>query len=411
MNYMRRGFSPENVQAFNRRAILRAIDELGACSRKQISDFTGLDQATVTRAIAHLLGEKVVAEVGLVKGGRGRRSINLNFNQHTHRIVCVRLQRRSFSVGVFDLLGNPLDLTEAKIRRDSLPRTTFRRMIATIDAHLSTTEGEVIGLGIALPGPFLERDERIILMTESPEWQDFDIVHELRRRYADFPVHSNHDAKAAALAVWRERAKPLGSKVLLYISAGQGIGSGLVVNGQVFRGSLGIAGELGHTSIEVNGPRCKCGNHGCLELFTSRIALLRQIRKCASDNTDTSLTPDADFADLVAAFRAGDALAVAQVGTIARYLAQGITNCVNFVNPDLVVIGDEYVAFGTPFLDAIKEHMRTLILPSVYKSLRVELSEIAGDLVLMGSCLDVVTQTYLAEPPHEPIVRPLPVSA
>ena len=402
MNYLRRGFSPENVQAFNRRAILRAIDELGPCSRKEISDLTGLDQATVTRAVTHLIGEKVVAEVGLVKGGRGRRSINLNFNQHAHRIVCVRLQRRSFSVGVFDLLGNLLNLTEAKIRRDSLPRTTFRRMVAAIDAQLSATEAEVIGLGIALPGPFLERDERIILMTESAEWQDFDIVHELRHHYANIPVHSNHDAKAAALAVWRERAKPLGAKVLLYISAGQGIGSGLVVNGQVFRGSLGIAGELGHTSIEVNGPRCKCGNYGCLELFTSRIALLREIRKSASDNTETSLTPEADFADLVAAFREGDALAVAQVERIARYLAQGITNCVNFVNPDLVVIGDEYAAFGAPFLGAIKAHMRDLVLPSVLKGTRVELSEITGDLVLMGSCLDVVTQTYLAEPAHEP---------
>ena len=200
---------------------------------------------------------------------------------------------------------------------------------------------QIDGIGIAVPGPFLERDERVILITESPEWQGFDLIAELRSRFPEIPFQSTHDAKAAALAEWRHTARKNGEKVLLYVSAGQGIGSALVVGGEVYRGALGLAGELGHMSIKVDGPLCKCGNTGCLELFASRIALLRAIRERATKR----LTAEATFSDVVEAFADGDGVATEEVGKAARYLAQGITNCINFANPDLVVIGDEYAQF------------------------------------------------------------------
>ena len=222
--------------------------------------------------------------------------------------------------------------------------------------------------------------------------------------YADLLDHVLARVRTAtALTVWRAQAKPSGAKVLLYISAGQGIGSALVVNGAVYRGSLGLAGELGHTSIDVNGPRCKCGNHGCLELFTSRIALLRDVREFADGNQETALTSEACFADVVAAYHAGDTLAVSEVDRVARYLAQGITNCINFVNPDIVVIGDEYAAFGPSFRAAIAKYVKASLLPSIYQSIRLELSPIEGDLVLKGAYLDVLSQTYLTTPREEAI--------
>ena len=415
MSFGQKGLSIGGVQGFNRRVILSAMLEFGPCSRKEISVATGLDQATVTRAIALLIEEGIVEEVGLVKGGRGRRSINLSFARSGRSIVCVRLQRRSFSVGLYNLAGETLDETEGGITKGQTSARTFEQITACVDRHTARhaqvdgvgVDGVgVDGMGVAVPGPFLERDERVILMTESPDWQAFDLVRALRDRYGTIPVYSIHDAKAAALTVWRTQAKPSGANVLLYISAGQGIGSALVVNGEVYRGSLGLAGELGHTSIDVNGPRCKCGNHGCLELFTSRIALLREVREFADGNQETTLTSEARFADVVAAYHAGDSLAVAEVDRVARYLAQGITNCINFVNPDMVVIGDEYADFGTSFRSAIAKYVKASLLPSVYQSIRLELSKTEGDLVLKGAYLDVLSQTYLT-PPHDEPNRPL----
>ncbi|MCY4460521.1 MAG: ROK family transcriptional regulator [Albidovulum sp.] len=400
MNLGRKGLSIGNVQEFNRRVILSAMQEFGPCSRKDISVASGLDQATVTRAISLLIEDGIVEEIGFVKGGRGRRSIRLSFACSGRFIVCVRLQRRSFSVGLYSLAGETLEESEGRITTGQPPAATFDRIAARVD-RLAALNPKIDGMGVAVPGPFLERDERVILMTESPDWQAFDLVRSLRERYSSIPVYSIHDAKAAALTVWRTQAKPSGAKVLLYVSAGQGIGSALVTNGEVYRGSLGLAGELGHTSIDVNGPRCKCGNHGCLELFSSRIALLRNVREYADGNPDTALTSESRFADVVEAYHAGDMLAVAEVDRVARYLAQGITNCVNFANPDIVVIGDEYTAFGPPFRGAIAKYVKASLLPSIYQTVRLELSQIEGDLVLKGTYLDVLSQTYLTAPREE----------
>ncbi len=390
MKTMGKGLSIEGVQGYNRQVILKALHDLGACSRKDISVVSGLDQATVTRAIAPLLDNRIVEEVGLVKGGRGRRSINLDFSATGRHILCLRLQRRSFSIAGFNLRGEPVEPEEFPIPQGQTATETFSDIAQAMGRRVAGRK-QIDGIGIAVPGPFLERDERVILITESPEWQGFDLIPELRARFPKIPMYSTHDAKAAALTEWRHTARKSGAKVLLYISAGQGIGSALVVGGEVYRGALGLAGEMGHMSIKVDGPLCKCGNTGCLELFASRIALLRAIRERATGR----LTKDATFSDVVDAYADNDPIAREEVNKVARYLAQGITNCINFANPDLIVIGDEYALLGEPFLNAIKAQVEKAVLPSVYRSVDIELSKLVGDTVLKGAFLDVFSQIYL----------------
>ena len=396
-----KGLSIEGVQGHNRRVILTTLQNMGACSRKEISVSTGLDQATVTRAISPLLDDGIVEEVGLVRGARGRRSINLDFSAAGRYILCLRLQRRSFSVAAFNLRGEAVATAEFSIPNEQPANAIFSDITAAMNEQVANL-GQIDGIGIAVPGPFLERDERVILITESPQWQGFDLIAQLRTQYPDIPVYSTHDAKAAALTEWRYQARETGAQVLLYISAGQGIGSALVVDGEAYRGAQGLAGELGHTSIHADGPLCKCGNQGCLELFTSRITLLRVIReRAASDaaeSKESQLKPEANLEAVLAAYATGDTLAKQEVNRVARYLAQGITNCINLMNPDLVVIGDEYAGFGAPFLDTIKAQVKKTVLPSIYDAVRIELSQIEEDPVLKGTFLDVLSQTYLGLP-------------
>ena len=390
MKTIGKGLSIEGVQGHNRQVILKALHDLGTCSRKDISVVSGLDQATVTRAIGPLLDNGIVEEVGLVKGGRGRRSINLDFSATGRHILCLRLQRRSFSIAAFNLRGDSVEPEEFPIPRGQPAAETFTDIAQAMERRIGRLK-QIDGIGIAVPGPFLERDERVILITESPEWQGFDLIPELRSRFPKIPLHSTHDAKAAALTEWRHTARKSGAKVLLYVSAGQGIGSALVIGGEVYRGALGLAGEMGHMSIKVDGPLCKCGNTGCLELFASRIALLRAIRERAT----ARLTKDATFSDVVGAYADDDPVATEEVNKVARYLAQGITNCINFANPDLIVIGDEYALLGEPFLNAIKRQVEKAVLPSVYSTVDIELSGLTEDTVLKGTFLDVFSQTYL----------------
>jgi predicted NBD/HSP70 family sugar kinase len=377
------GLTKKNVQEHNLTTILRGIYESGICSRVEIADKVGLDQATVTRVVQKLVENEIVFEsiLGKETGQRGRRSIGLELSPNRYRLVVVRLQRLSFRVALLDLTGNIMQETECPIDALKKPSHIFELIVQAIEKVMTDCSEEVLGMGLTLPGPFLERSERIILMTESPDWEDFDIVHRLRKHFSDIPLYSKHDAKAAALSVWKTQGITTGSRMMLYLSAGQGIGAGLVINGEVFRGSLGTAGEIGHTSIKNDGPKCYCGNYGCLEIYCSRLTLFRNLKA----NSRHSLPYPLNFDDVVEAYQMGDKEVMKEVDQMANYLAQGLVNCINLMNPDLIVLGDEYSRFGEPFLEIISEKVKKRLLKNVYENIRFQLVQQKDDLVLSGS--------------------------
>lgn len=393
-----KGLSLDGVQSFNRGVILSAIHRLGVCSRKEISLRTGLDQATVTRALGPMIENQVVEEIGSsANGSRGRRSINLRLSGRRFRVIAVRLKRLSFAVALFDILGEAIDSVDVPIPAGQDARETFDHVARLIDRYREHADGQVLGVGVALPGPFLQSDERIILMTESPQWQAFDFVHELRDRYPSTPIFSSHDAKVAALAVWQEIAVEIDAKVMLYVMLGQGVGSAIVIDGQVFKGGFGLAGELGHTSIDMHGPPCKCGNRGCLELYTSTLALQRKVRDGVRQGRPTALTAESSVEDIVEAYRGGDPLAVAEVEALAEHLARSLAGCINFVNPDLIVLGEAAAALGDGFLHAVRRRLDEMVLPSIAERVAVRLYGVDGDIALIGSSLSVFQQTLLSQ--------------
>ena len=392
-----KGLSLQKIQTYNRRVILSALQNQVSCSRKDLSQLTDLDQATVTRAVSTLIDNNIIEETGFNRGERGRRSISLSFSSSGHYILCVRLQRRSFAVSTYNLKGDILKIVEHAIPIKSSAKEIFKKITKTLDEQIAQHKN-IDGICIAVPGPFLEKEERVILMTGGSQWEGFDLIPAIRAHYNQLPVYSIHDAKAASLAEWRYHAIKEDSKVMMYISAGQGVGSAVIVDGTIHRGALGVAGELGHTSIDINGELCKCGNRGCIELYSSRISLILRIKEQADGFSQTTLTSKSSFNQVVKAFHNGDQLAVQEVHRVSRYLAQGIVNCINFINPDLIIIGDEYSSLGHAFLDEIKNNIQPSVLPSIFNNVQIELSHQSEDTVLRGSYLEVLNQTYLNEP-------------
>ena len=377
------GLTQKNVQKHNLTTILRGIYETGICSRVEIADKVGLDQATVTRAVQKLVEKEIVFEsiLGKETGQRGRRSIGLELSPNRYRLVVVRLQRLSFRVALLDLTGNIMEETECPIDALKKPSHIFDLIVQAIEKVMTDYSEAVLGMGLTLPGPFLEQTERILLMTESPDWENFDLVHRLRKHFSNIPLYSKHDAKAAALSVWKTQGITEDSEVMLYLSAGQGIGAGLVINGEVFRGSQGTAGEIGHTSIKQDGPQCYCGNYGCLEIYCSRLTLFRNLKA----NSRHSLPYPLNIDDVVQAYQMGDKEVMKEVDQMANYLAQGLVNFINLVNPDMIVLGDEYSRFGEPFLEIISEKVKECLLKNVFENLRFQLVQQKDDLVLRGS--------------------------
>ena len=393
MNDLRfRGLTSKSVQEFNRRVILRLIYERRLCSRSEIVQSSGLDASTVTRVVQQLVDDRIVEESILqkIENQRGRRSIGLRMAADPHRVLVVRLQRLNFNVAMLDLTGSTLKSIEIPVKSISTAENIFDHIVESLDSFLDLCKDNLVGIGVTLPGPFLEESEQIVLITESPDWHQFDLIQRLREHYKNIPVYSKHDAKAAALAVWISQGLDSESKVTLYLSAGQGIGSGLVLNGDVFRGSLGTAGEIGHTSIDLNGPLCRCGNNGCLELYTSSLVLLRNL----GEEWQNISSEPISFEEVVVAYENRHPPVVKEVLRVAEYLAQGLVNSINLMNPDLIVIGDEYTKFGESFLESIKIHIQKKILSSVFKNINFQLAP-QTDLVIGGSFHHVIQNELL----------------
>ena len=236
-----------DVAIENKSSIIKYLRRSGVCSRAQIAQAVGLTQASISKIIAQLKSEGIVFETGFIAGAKGRRSVGVALNTMCKRVLGVRLSRRSFAVGLFDLSGKMYE-------------------------NVLTRYEDIAAIGVAVPGPFNVKTAEIALTTSmaTSDWTNVRLREEFGE---DLPVKVVfcHDAIAGALANWW-----FGSKVdnfrssLVHFLVGDGVGAGFIENGEVHENAMGFSTEMGHVSVDVDGPLCACGNRGCLELYFRR---------------------------------------------------------------------------------------------------------------------------------------------
>lgn len=392
MTYQRsdKGTNLTDVQEMNRTLVIKLIRRMQVCSRAELAKATGLSQPTITNIVNHLMELGLVKEIGSREGGRGRRSIGLTLVSQACRVIGVRLTRNYVSAGLFDLDGT--QSASAKFDIDSKDGVfgaldVMKRIVADMLAHPAARHSSATAIGVAVPGPLLYDRNRIAVMTDFPGWDRISIRDQLRKTFG-MEVYVEHDAKAGALAEWWFGSHPKVTGTLLYVSVAQGVGAGLVIDGNIYKGAQGIAGEIGHMSIDYNGPRCECGNKGCLELYCSLSAIRKRLQ--------SEITPGA----LWRAYEQGEPEVVAEFEHAAGLLGFGLAGAVNAFNPECIVIGDELTRAGQPILHHVKEGLRKHLLPEVYKPLSVVLSSFQeADAILIGAstlAIDHVLQSPLS---------------
>lgn len=393
-----KGANNENIQEMNRSLVLRLLFEMQVCSRADLARASGLKQATITNIVNDLIEWGIVEECGLISGGRGRRSIGLKLSEKNYHAIGVKLSRTRISVGLFDILGNEYRVIEKDHDALSSPEDVLQTMIVMIKEVMkfSTDAGKIIGIGLALPGPFISKEEKIILMTDFPGWEKISIRDELESAFK-LPIFTEHDGNAGALAEWWFGNKTKGKGTMVYVAAGQGIGAGIVIDGSLYTGTLGTAGEIGHMSISFDGPYCQCGNKGCLELYCSTTAMLKHVKNSLAEYPNTMLTENTDFETMLRATKENDPLANQALRNAAHYLGFGLVGIINVFNPDHIVIGDDMALLGEGFLNIVKETVSDHMLPPLYKNTSIELTSFRWDAALIGAAA-LVTQQVLSVP-------------
>ena len=230
-------------------------------------------------------------------------------------------------------------------------------------AQTKAQRRDVIGVGIGAPGP-LDRDKGIVIVAPNLGWRNFPLRDRVSERL-NLPATLDNDANCATVGEWWQGAAK-GATNVIGMTIGTGIGGGLILDGKLFHGSSDVAGEIGHTTIDLNGRHCKCGNYGCLEAYASGPAIATRAREVLVREETASLLPslvdgrlEAITAETVyRAAQKGDAVASEIVRDTARYLGAGIANLLNILNADVVVVAGGVTQAGDALFVPLRAEVR-----------------------------------------------------
>lgn len=323
------------VKEGNKSLVLKKIMNHSPISRAAVAQEVGLNKGTVSSLVNDLLEDDLIYESGPGKSSGGRRPVMLLFNEKAGYSVGIDIGV-NYLLGVLtDLNGNICNEKEVTFKNLSYEEIEMQ-LFNTIDYLMASapqsTHG-VIGIGVGVPGIVDNNGE--ILLAPNLKWKNLNLKLVLENKY-QLPIIIENEANAGA---YGEKKFGAGkdSEHIIYISAGIGIGVGLILNGSLYKGSNGFSGELGHMTIQVNGPTCRCGNKGCWELYASEQALLTAAEKMKL----SSLTgKELELSDLLALAEQGDPKVISLFEQAGDYLGVGINNIINSFNPQQVIIGN-----------------------------------------------------------------------
>lgn len=389
------GYNLDTVKQNNISLVVRLLHRARVCSRVDLSREAGLSQASITHIISFLIERGIVFETGSVEGKMGRRSIGVSLNTN-YKIIGIRLERDYYAIGLFNIWGELLTKFDDYTYNIHEPHYVLEHLIHSISVMLeANTPSEILGIGVALPGPFISHKNKIEIMSGFPGWEDIDIAAVLRERFP-LPIFLEHNANCGALAeLWYGVKKNYRNAVV--IAADVGVGSGIIIDGRLYRGAIGTSGEIGHMSIDYNGPKCECGNRGCLELYCSTKRLQREYTLIAKKTPGYEAFSQKDSKEILEAVAQGDSVARAAFQPIAEALGYGIVNIINVINPDIVIFSDHLALAGEYLIEIVRSILHARLLPTIFCELELKISSFADDCMLYGASA-LVLDKFLEQP-------------
>lgn len=386
MDHMKQGKNLSDVQEINRSLVLNTLRENPNCSRSFIAQSTGLRQATITKIVNDFIDWGIVVETALLRNARGRRSIGLQLNSNLYRVICLRLQRTNILAGLYDISGREYRTVRECLDPSQGVEAAVNTMIQVIHQLKRETEDVyLLGIGVGLPGPYLKEEGVITVMADFPGWEDHAIQTRLEQEFGKI-VFTEHDAHANGLAEWWFGKQRQNEHVLLSLSMEEGLGAGLVVDGKIYYGKQGVAGEIGHISIDYNGIPCPCGSRGCLRNYCSDTAVVRQAlaKRAFYPHSRLNGIENLQLSQIIDAALAGDEFAAALVRDAATHLGYGLVSVIYMYNPGLIILSQQFSAAGSMFLDAVQQVLDSRLPPAISGAVRIAFSRITKDPVLMG---------------------------
>ena len=375
----------------NELSVLEGVFWSHGPSREALSSHLQFSKTRANAVVAGLIEQGWLDEIGLRASSGGRRAETLQLHRGLGVLLCADLGATSVEVAVLtpDLQvlarhGEAIDVREGPGIVLSRMRTLMRELLA----RSNLKPRQVMGIGIGVPGPVDFASGQLVEPPLMPHWDSYSIRDDLRADY-DAPVWVDNDVNLMALGeLWRLKRELTN---FLVIKVGTGIGCGVVCHGQVYRGANGSAGDVGHICVDPDGPRCHCGNLGCVETMAAGPAIARAATDAALSGRSAllaerladqgQLTPE----DVGHASRAGDAAANGIVQASGTLIGQMLASVVNFFNPSHVFVGGGVTRIGPLFLASLRQSIYQRSLALSTRHLEIGYSPLGDQGGLIGA--------------------------
>ena len=362
-------------------------------SRAQIARSTGRSRSTISDVVGRLLGTGLVAEVGAGESRGGRRPILVGFQDDAGVILGVDMGATHISALLTDLRGRTLAWRERPhpVRDD--PKGAEALVTALGEACLADWSGDrsrLVGIGVAVPSPVDPGSPDRVLERILPAWRGHGVLDRLNAEFG-VPVFVDNDANLGAVAE-RWWGEAVGIDDFVYLKVATGVGAGIMIGGEIYRGASDAAGEVGHMSVHFEGRRCACGSRGCVEAYASGPAIAARAIEGLGGASDSVLSdlvaedPALVTAEAVCrAAAAGDGHAARILTETARILAVAVANLVHVFNPDAIVIGGGVAAAGDPLFEPLRAEVRRRAFRSAGDACRIIPAALPGTAGIIGA--------------------------
>jgi glucokinase-like ROK family protein len=388
------------VRRLNTAVILDCLRLNAPLSRADISSRTGLNRSTVSSIVNKLIQGGLVRETGFQKDKIGRPGLQLELSPDGACAIGVQLGVDFISVMLADFVAKPI-WTKRIALDPALDQAGVIKLMGDLIQgglrYARRRKSKPLGIGVGVPGLVNLREGKIAL-APNLGWREVPLRELLVQRF-DVPVFVENDANASALGEYYFGvARPVND--FIFLTADVGVGAGIILNGKLFRGNSGYAGEVGHMSFDPNGELCGCGRRGCWESLVSPRSAIKKIQATLQKNDDASVIRDLTcnrsdkitFDIVLQAAQAQDPLALTTLQDVARWLGLGIANLVNAFNPELIVLGGALARASEILSPIIEATVAENALRQPHESLKIAVSAYGAEACVIGAAAIVLDE-------------------
>ncbi len=379
------------VRKTNRSVVLEVFRTHKTLSRAKLANKTGLNPSTVSNIVSELIQENLIHETDLSQAGPGRPGRLLEINPEGGRALGIEINVDYIELVVTDFAANVL-WRQRQMSKPELGQDGIMAQVSILAKEASdfiqASKSRLLGVGVGVPG-LVDVSSGLLRLAPNLHWENVP-VRDLLAREFDCPIYVENEANVAALGEYYFGATR-NVKDFIYLSAGVGLGSGIVIGGKIFRGMSGYAGEAGHMTLDVNGELCGCGKRGCWETFVGPRAVEQRIQRSLDFGAKSVLQEivmdghHIMFEDVLRAAKGGDQTAMDALSKVAFYLGIGIANLVNLFDVEVVVLGGALNHASSVLLKEVEQVVLTNTLSPGRENLRIIPSAHGSDACVMGA--------------------------